>query len=176
MADHNPATRFGLLPRADAAVLSGLELLRGIRDDRLPAPPFSEAADVWPVTVEEGRITFEGAPSARFYNPMGLVHGGWIALLLDTVMGCAIHSALKPGQGFATTDMHTSFVRAVTEQTGKLRAEGVLLHLGSRPATAEGVLLHLGSRPATAEGKIFDGAGRLIAHGTETCAIMETAR
>ncbi len=159
MTDHNPATRFGLLPREEAATLSGFDYLGGIQSGLYPAPPFSEAADVWPVSVEPGRIAFEGAPSARFYNPMGIVHGGWIALLLDTVMGCAIHSSLKPGQGIATTDMHTTFIRAVTEQTGKVRAEGTLLHLGGRIASAEG--------------KLFDAKGRLLAHGTETCAIMD---
>lgn len=159
MTDHNPATRFGLLPRDEAAQLSGLDFLKGLQDGRYPAPPFSAVADVWPVSVATGRIVFEGAPSERFYNPMGIVHGGWIALLLDTAMGCAIHSALQPGQGFATTDMHTTFIRAVTEKTGKIRAEGTLLHLGGRIASAEG--------------KLFDAAGRLVAHGTETCAILE---
>ncbi|GGF19432.1 thioesterase [Aliidongia dinghuensis] len=159
MTRQNPATHFGLVPREEAARLSGLDFLRGLLEQRLPAPPFAEAADVWPVSVEPGRIVFEGAPSARFYNPMGIVHGGWIALLLDTAMGCAIHSALTAGQSFATTDMHTSFVRAVTERTGTLRCEGTLLHLGGRVASAEG--------------KLFDGEGRLIAHGTETCSIMD---
>ena len=159
MSEHNPATRFGLLSREEAAGLSGFDFMRGLQDGLYPAPPFSEAADVWPVSVEIGRITFEGAPSARFYNPMGTVHGGWIALLLDTVMGCAVHTALKPGQGFTTIDMNTTFVRPVTEQTGKIRAEGTLLHLGGRIASAEG--------------KLFDAAGRLVAHGTETCAILE---
>jgi uncharacterized protein (TIGR00369 family) len=159
MTDHNPATAFGLLPRDLAATLTGFDFLRGLRDGLYPAPPFSEVADVWPVSVEIGRVAFEGAPSARFYNPMGIVHGGWIALLLDTAMGCAIHSALAAGQGFATIDMATTFVRSLTEKTGKVRAEGTLLHLGGRVASAEG--------------KLFDGAGRLVAHGTETCAILD---
>jgi uncharacterized protein (TIGR00369 family) len=158
MTDPNPVRRFGVVPREEAAMVSGFDFLKGMRDGLYPAPPFAEVTDVWPLAVEVGRITFEGTPSARFYNPLGIVHGGWIALLLDTAMGCAIHSALKPGQGFATTDMSTSFVRAVTEKTGKVRAEGTLLHLGSRIATAEG--------------KLFDVAGRLVAHGTETCAIL----
>jgi len=112
---------------------------------------------VWPVSIEVGRIVFEATPSARFYNPLGIVHGGWIALLLDTVMGCAVHSALQPGQAFATIDMTASFVRPVSERSGTLRAEGILLHLGSRIASAEG--------------KLFDPAGRLVAHGSENCAI-----
>ena len=160
MTDQHPAQRFGLLSRDEAAALSGFDFLKGLQDGLYPAPPFAEAADVRPVSVEVGKIIFEGTPSARFYNPMGIVHGGWIALLLDTVMGCAVHSALKPGQAFTTIDMHTTFIRAVTEKTGKIRGEGTLLHLGGRVASAEG--------------KLFDSSGRLIAHGTETCAIMET--
>jgi uncharacterized protein (TIGR00369 family) len=154
---NNPARHFGLLSRDRAGSLCGVDFLRGIMDGRYPAPPFSEVADVWPVSVEVGRIVFEAAPSARFYNPLGIVHGGWIALLLDTVMGCAVHSALQPGQAFATIDMTASFVRPVSERTGTLRAEGILLHLGSRMASAEG--------------KLFDPAGRLVAHGSENCAI-----
>ncbi len=159
MSEHNPATRFGLLSRDEAAVLSGFDFMRGVKDGLYPAPPFAEAADVWPTVVEVGKITFEGAPSARFYNPMGIVHGGWIALLLDTVMGCAVHTSLKPGQSFSTIDMNTTFVRPVSEATGKVRAEGTLLHLGGRVASAEG--------------KLFDAKGRLVAHGTETCAIFD---
>jgi uncharacterized protein (TIGR00369 family) len=159
MTDHNPAQRFGLLPREAAAALSGFDFLRGMRDGLYPAPPFSERADVWPVSVEVGKVAFAGAPSAMFYNPMGVVHGGWIALLLDTVMGCAVHSSLKPGQAFTTIDLNTTFLRPITEKTGKIRAEGTLLHLGGRVASAEG--------------KLFDAGGRLMAHGTETCAIME---
>jgi uncharacterized protein (TIGR00369 family) len=102
-------------------------------------------------------VAFEASPSARFYNPMGLVHGGWLALLLDTAMGCAVHSTLEPGQIYTTVEMKTAFVRPVRETTGKLRCEGVLLHAGSRIASSEG--------------KVFDGAGRLVAHGSETCLI-----
>jgi uncharacterized protein (TIGR00369 family) len=154
---NNPARNVGLLSPDRAGSLCGVDFLRGIMDGLYPAPPFSEVADVWPVSIEVGRIVFEAAPSARFYNPMGIVHGGWIALLLDTVMGCAVHSALQPGRAFATVDMTTSFVRPVSEGTGTLRAEGTLLHLGHRIASAEG--------------KVFDLADRLVAHGSESCAI-----
>jgi uncharacterized protein (TIGR00369 family) len=135
---NNPARNVGLLSPDRAGSLCGVDFLRGIMDGLYPAPPFSEVADVWPVSIEVGRIVFEAAPSARFYNPMGIVHGGWVALLLDTVMGCAVHSALQPGRAFATVDMTTSFVRPVSEGTGTLRAEGTLLHLGHRIASAGG--------------------------------------
>jgi uncharacterized protein (TIGR00369 family) len=134
-----------------------LEFLRGLLDATHPSPPFAETADVWPVSIEVGQIVFEALPSRRFYNPMGIVHGGWLALLLDTVMGCAVHSALEAGQRYTTIDMKTTFVRPVREATGKLRAEGTLLHAGGQVASSEG--------------KIFDAEGRLVAHGSETCLI-----
>ncbi len=158
MSETSPARRFGLVPPETAAGLSGLQFLQGLADGSLPGPPFAEICDVWPIEVALGRVVFVARPSARFSNPMGMVHGGWIGLLLDTVMGCAVHSALAPGQSYATIEMKTVFVRPVVEATGELRAEGVLLHAGARVASSEG--------------KIFDAAGKLIAHGSETCSIF----
>ena len=157
MNNPDPHREFGLVSPEVAGRMSGVEFLQSLLDGTHPAPPFSEVAAVWPISVEVGRVAFEASPSARFYNPMGLVHGGWLALLLDSAMGCAVHSTLEPGQAFTTIEMKTTFVRPVRESTGKLRCEGVLLHAGSRIASSEG--------------KIFDGAGRLIAHGSETCLI-----
>jgi uncharacterized protein (TIGR00369 family) len=159
MNDNELDRHFGLLPPEHAASLSGLDFLNGIKDGLYPAPPFSEITDIWPLSIAAGYVVFQGTPSARFCNPLGIVHGGWIALLLDTVMGCAVHSALPAGKGFATIDMTTNFVRPVSERTGMLRAEGRLLHLGKR----------IGS----AEGKLFDERDRLVAFGSETCAISE---
>src|SRR5882762_10778387 len=101
----------GLPPREELAKLSGIQFLTGLRDATLPAPPFSEAAALWPVSTEIGRVVFEANPSRNFYNPMGIVHGGWIAMLLDTAMGCAVHSALEPGQLYTTIEMRTVFVK-----------------------------------------------------------------
>jgi uncharacterized protein (TIGR00369 family) len=145
--------------RKSVSGLSGLEILRALLDGSLPPPPFGATTSMGPVSVEEGRVVFEADPSERFYNPMGTVHGGWIATLLDSVMGCAVHSVLKPGQTYTTIEMKTVFVRPVFEATGRL--------------TCEGTLLHVGSRVASSEGKVFDSRGRLVAHGTETCLIME---
>ncbi|PPQ36820.1 uncharacterized domain 1-containing protein [Rhodoblastus acidophilus] len=153
---------FGLVPQEVAVGMSGLEFLRGILEGRYPAPPFAEVADVWPVSVEKGRLVFEARPSSRFYNPMGLVHGGWLALLLDTAMGCAVHSALEAGKAYATTDLRTTYVKPVREATGRLRCEATLLHISGRTASAEG--------------KILDARGALIAHGSETCQIFPIAK
>ncbi|WP_158807355.1 PaaI family thioesterase [Beijerinckia sp. L45] len=141
------------------AALSGLDWLRGLLDGRYAPPPFSVIADVEPLSVEKGRIVFAGTPASRFYNPMGIVHGGWMGLLLDTAMACSVHSALPAGKAYATLEMKIVFVRAVREDSG--------------PLTAEGNLLHIGSRTASAEGKIYDSKRRLVAHGSETCMIWD---
>ena len=153
---------FGVVAKDQAMALTGLDFMRKVQAGELPSPPFAETADMWPVLVEKGRVVFEGVPSTRFYNPMGTVHGGWLATLLDSVMGCAVHTTLEAGQLYTTLEMKIVFVKAAFEKTGTLRAEGTLLHAGSRVASSEG--------------KIYDAAGALIAHGSETCLIMQAPR
>jgi uncharacterized protein (TIGR00369 family) len=158
MRTSNPPVTAGARPRDIATRLAGLDFLRALREGKHPAPPFAGATDIWIAEVESGRVVFEASPSARFYNPLGTVHGGWISTLLDSAMGCAVHSLLKPGQAYTTVDMAVTFVRPVFENTGKLRCEGKIIHLGGRIATADG--------------RVLDQAGTLIAHGSETCMVM----
>src|SRR5262245_11726778 len=139
------------------ATVAGLAFLQGLADRSCPAPPFAAATDIWLVEVEHGRAVFAAIPSNRFYNPLGSVHGGWISTLLDSAMGCAVHSVLGPGQIYTTVDLRVSFARPVFDQTGALKCEGKIIHAGSRIATAEG--------------RVWDKAGTLIAHGTETCLL-----
>jgi uncharacterized protein (TIGR00369 family) len=153
---------FGVVPREVAGAMTGLEFLEKLRDGALPAPPFAEVTDIWITEVERGRVVFEATPSPQFLNPMGSVHGGWIATVLDSAMGCAVHSIMQAGQGYATVDMSVSLVRAVSAKTGPLRCEGKLIHAGNRIATAEG--------------RLWDEAGTLIAHGSETCLVIGPAR
>ena len=148
--------------RSSMRAMSGIEFLRALMDGSLPTPAFSPTNRIRPVEAEEGRVVFEGEPKGDFYNPMGTVHGGWIATLIDTAMACAVHSSLKPGEIFTTLDMSVTFVRPVREATGTLRCEGVLLHSGGRVASAEG--------------KVYDMNGRLIAHGSETCLVTRANR
>jgi uncharacterized protein (TIGR00369 family) len=148
----------GIVPRDVAASLSGFDFLCALRDGTLPAPPFSAATDIRPSEIERGRIVFEGTPTEQFYNPLGTVHGGWIATLLDTAMACAIQSMLPAGQTYTTLELKTNFVRPVFVSTGVLKCEGTVLSFGGRIATSEG--------------KVFDKEGNLLAHGTETCLIM----
>jgi len=138
--------------------LSGMEYVQAIVTGALPAPPISELIGFRLVLAEPGRAVFEMEPGPQHYNPIGSVHGGIALTLLDSAMGCAVHSVLKPGQAYTTVDMTVNFVRPVFEKTGKLRCEGKLIHAGGRVATAEG--------------RVWDGAGTLIAHGSETCLIM----
>jgi uncharacterized protein (TIGR00369 family) len=156
--DANGRSQVGIVPRDVATSMSGLAFLAALRDGSLVRPPFSDTTDIRPVEIELGRIVFEGTPSERFYNPMGTVHGGWIATLLDTAMACAIQSMLPAGQSYTTLELKTNFIRPVFESTGVLRCEGVALSVGGRVGSSEG--------------KVFDGNGNLVAHGLETCLIM----
>jgi uncharacterized protein (TIGR00369 family) len=158
MSTAHATAEVGIVPSEIATGVAGLDFLEGLRKGTHPAPPFAVETDIWIVEVESGRVIFSATPSSRYYNPLGTVHGGWISTLLDSAMGCAVHSVLKAGQAYTTIDMTINFVRAVFEKTGKLRCEGKIIHAGGRIATAEG--------------RVWDEAGTLIAHGSETCMVM----
>ena len=137
---------------------SGLETIKAIFAGRLPPPPIAELMGFRGVEVELGRAVFEFEPGPQHYNPIGSVHGGVAMTLLDSAMGCAIHSMLDAGVRYTTLEVKTSFVRAMTVDTGLVRCEGTVLHSGSRVATAEG--------------RVLDGEGKLLAHVTTTCLIL----
>lgn len=138
--------------------LSGLEYVQAIFRGQLPAAPISELIGFRGVEAEPGRAVFEMEPGPQHYNPIGSVHGGVALTLLDSAMGCAVHTTLEAGVGYTTLELKTNFVRAITADTGLIRCEGVVLHQGSRIATAEG--------------KLTDAAGKLLAHGTTTCLLF----
>jgi len=138
--------------------MSGIEFLRAIRDGRLPAPPIAELLGFKLVEVDTGHAVFEVMPGEQHYNPIGVVHGGLAMTLLDSAMGCAVHSHIPAGGGYTTLEAKTNLVRPVTSKTGLLRAIGKVLHLGSRVATAEG--------------RLVDGGGKVYAHATTTCIVL----
>jgi uncharacterized protein (TIGR00369 family) len=142
----------------DLQSLGGLDFLLAIGRGELPVPPIHELLGVEGVEVERGRVVFALAPAERHTNPMGTVHGGVLATILDSAMACAVHSTLGAGASYTTTDLHVTFVRAATVRSGRLLAEGKLVHAGGRLATAEG--------------RITDAQGRLVAHGVESCMIL----
>jgi uncharacterized protein (TIGR00369 family) len=147
-----------VVPLEQARTMSGLELLQGVRDGRFPSPPICQVLDGAVVEVEFGRVVFEGRATEVLYNTMGYVHGGFAATMLDSCLGSAVHSAVPAGQGYTTVEVKVNFARALTAETGTVRAEGKVITIGSRIATAEG--------------RLTDKAGRLLAHGTTTCLIF----
>ena len=138
--------------------LSGIEFLRAIRDKRLAAPPIAVLLGFDLVEVDAGYAVFEVVPGERHYNPIGVVHGGLAMTLLDSFMGCAVQTHMPAGSGYTTLEAKTNLVRAITAETGKLRAIGRTLHVGKRMATAEG--------------RLEDGSGKLYAHATTTCIVL----
>lgn len=144
---------------AEAPGRTGLEFLRAMAAGELPAPPISGLVQLEIVEVDEGRVVFRITPDESMYNPIGGVHGGMHATVLDAAMGCAVHSTLAAGVGYSTQELSVNYVRPFTVETG--------------PALAEGVVLHRGSRQATAEGKLRrESDGKLLAHGTTTCIVL----
>jgi uncharacterized protein (TIGR00369 family) len=154
-----PGTTFGVASLETMKSMSGIEFLRSIADGRLPAPPIAQTLGFRIAEVSEGYVRFEMTPEFKHYNPLGGVHGGVAATLLDSCMGCAVHTHLPAGTGYTTLEIKINFVRALTDKTGLIRAEGRTLHVGRRASTAEG--------------KIVDAAGTLYAHGTTTCMILQ---
>lgn len=153
-----PAAGYGVVPLEQARTLDGLALMTGVMNGTFPAPPIARALGFSLAEVEAGRVAFAYQPVFEHYNPLGSVHGGIAATLLDSVMGCCIHTMLKAGTGYTTVEIKVNYVRAMTTKTGPVRAEGKVINLGSRIATSEGRLL--------------DASGKLLAHGTTTCLIF----
>ena len=152
------ALSYGMVPLDVARDLSGLVFLQRMLSGELPHPPICSVLRFRLTEVERGRIVVEGETSADLYNPLGSVHGGYTATLLDTCMGCAAHTTLDAGQGYTTLEFKVNFVRPLTDRTGSILAEGKIISAGRRIATAEGRLL--------------DKAGQLYAHATTTCLVF----
>ena len=153
--------RYGLVPSETAAAMSGLELLKGIAERRFPGAPIMQLIGFELTEVENARAVFEGTPAFKHYNPIGTVHGGYAATLLDSCMACAVHTTLPKGVGYATLEFKVSHIRPITADTGRVRAEGKVINSGRRVATAEG--------------RLTDAGGRLLAHATTTCLVFEVA-
>jgi uncharacterized protein (TIGR00369 family) len=145
--------------RDAGAGLSGLDYLKAVFENKLPPPPIAATLDFTGAEVEHGRAVFVGEPAEFLYNPIGVVHGGFAMTILDSAMGCAIHSTLAAGEGYTSLETSVNFVRPITLETGRMRCEGKVLHRGGRVATAEGRL-------------IADSTGKLLAHGTTTCLVF----
>jgi uncharacterized protein (TIGR00369 family) len=146
-----------VLPQA-ARSMSGLQFLEAFLRGELPLPPVCELVRMTLVEVELGRAVFELLPDESMYNPLGCVHGGVVTAVLDSAMGCALHSTLPPGVSYTTLELKVNFARPLTVATGVVRAEGKLIHAGSTVATTEA--------------RLEDRAGALFAHATSTLMIL----
>lgn len=141
--------------------MTGLELLEGIRAGSVPPPGFAVLLGLTLEEVEAGRVTFALHPEEAHLNPLGTVHGGLLATMLDSAMGCAVQSVLPAGTSYTTVQLDVKYVRSPP--------------LGSGRVLAEGTIVHAGRRTATAEGRIVDAQGRLCAHATTTCLVLPGA-
>jgi len=154
----NEPVKFGVVAPDVLLSRDGLSFLKAMIAGEFPAPPIAETVGFSLVEVELGRALFTATPAFRHYNPIGVVHGGFAATLLDSCVGCAVHTTLAKGEAYTTLELKINLTRALTDKVG--------------PVFAEGRVLHRGRQVATAEGDLKDGAGKLYAHATTTCMIF----
>ena len=141
--------------------MAGLDLMRALRDGTVPPPPVINLVGISLAEVDAGRVVMNLTPAEYHYNPLGTMHGGILATLLDSVMGCAVHTTLPKGRGYTSLEIKVNYVRAVTNASGELSAEGKIVHGGRRSAVAEA--------------RVVDAKGRLCATASTTCLVFDLA-
>ena len=151
------SNEYGVTPTDIMASMAGLDFVRAIFSGQLPEPPIMQTVEPFDCTAEPGVVVIHSVPGFRHYNPIGSVHGGYAATLLDSAMGCAVHTRMKAGQGYTTLELKIAYHRALKDTSGPVRAEGRVISLGRRAAFAEG--------------KLFDKDGALCATSTTTCLV-----
>lgn len=149
----------GVAEREQLRTRSGMEFLNGIAAGAIPPAPIAELLGITPISVAPGTTIFQGVPTLAHYNPSGVVHGGYAASLLDTAVGCAIHTMLPAGKGYTTLELKVNYIRAMTDKTGPVRAEAKVVNLGGQVGIAEG--------------RITDANGKLYAYATTTCLVFD---
>ena len=142
----------------DLATMTGLQVMQAVGRGDLPAPGIAVTLGMMPVEIDEGVCVFELSPDERMTNPLGTIHGGIAATILDSAMGCAVHTTLAPGVGYTTAQLNVHYLRAMMPGMGPVRATGTVIHRGRKQSTAEG--------------KLVSADGKLIAHATTTCLIL----
>jgi len=138
---------------------SGREILEAMMSGELPYPPMNETMNMTLLEVGDGRAVFQGIPLLQHYNPLGTVHGGWFATLLDSALGCAVQTTLPAGRSYTTAELSIRIVRSASHKTGPLRAVAKIVHVGRQMATAEA--------------RVEDEKGKLYAHATTTCFVFD---
>lgn len=147
---------------AAGAAMTGMEYMTAVVTGKVPPPPIAVTMRLRPVELEEGRVVFEGEPGEEHYNPIGVVHGGYAATLLDSALGCAVHTTLPAGVGYSSLGLEAKYVRPITRDTGRVLCEANVLYRGRRQATAEANLVAADSN-------------KLLAHGIATCMLLGEA-
>ena len=149
----------GLARREQLAGKPGMALFDALFAGEVPRVPMGHTLDFLPVHVAPGHAVFQGRPGPQHYNPMGSVHGGWFATLLDSALGCAVHAALPAGKGYTTLELKVNMIRALTDKVPRVRAEGRIIHLGGQTATADA--------------RLTGPDGKLYAHASTTCLVFD---
>ena len=149
----------GVAKPEQIAGLNGLEMMQAMLRGDIPYAAIAKTLDFAIVEVDPGRAVFQGTPGPAHLNPMGSIHGGWYATMLDSALGCAIHTMMPPGRGYTTAELSVNLVRAIGLKVQRVRAEGKVIHCGRQLATAEA--------------RLFGPDGTLYAHGTTTCLVFE---
>jgi uncharacterized protein (TIGR00369 family) len=153
-----PSLSYGVAKPADVAEMTGMQMLQALLAGKLPAPPIAQTLSFWLVEVGEGCCVFEADTGPHLLNPLGGVHGGWALTLIDSATGCAAHTLLPVGVGYATVETKANFTRPIKHDTGRVRAEGRVVSRGRQIISAEA--------------RILDSAGRILSHGTSTLMIL----
>jgi uncharacterized protein (TIGR00369 family) len=153
-----PALTYGVATSEEVAGMTGLEMLQAMIEGKVPAPPIAQTLSFWLTEVSDGYAVFEGDAGAHLLNPLGIVHGGWALTLIDSATGCAAHTTLPPGVGYATVETKANMSRAITKDTGRVRAEGRVVNRGRQIISADA--------------RIIDAKGRILAHGTSTLLVF----
>lgn len=149
----------GVATMAEIAGMTGLEQMVAMLDGRLPPPPIAQTLDFTLLRAARGEVIFQGTPKFRHYNPMGSVHGGWYATLLDSALGCAVHTTMDVGRAYTTLELKINLVRALNDKVPVVRAIGRVRHVGRQMATAEADLV--------------GHDGKLYAHASTTCLVFD---
>jgi uncharacterized protein (TIGR00369 family) len=149
----------GVVAPARIGGMTGLEIMQAMLRGELPYPPIGQTLDFSLIEVDQGRALFQGTPGPAHLNPMGTIHGGWYATLLDSALGCAVHTMMPAGRGYTTAELGVNLVRAIGAKAPRVRAEGKVIHCGRQLATAEA--------------RLYGPDGTLYAHATTTCLVFE---
>lgn len=152
----------GVIPPAEAIAVNGLDLMQGMLRGDYPYPPIARTLNFTLIEAAHGRAVFQGTPSPEHLNPLGSVHGGWFATMLDSALGCAVHTTMPPGRGYTTAELSVNLVRAISPHLPRVRAIGQVVHVGRQLATAEA--------------RLVGPDGTLYAHATTVCLVFEARR